>query len=319
MKPNADCRPRTLVRYAPVAIALASAMLVAVPASATPPPPLDVPAAPAPPVPVRAADPVSDAVAAYEAASAVRAPVAGPRSLTVASSGETAPPPAPAAPAAPYVFVDDGTGDVDVRFFAAGFPTAYLGVQVVELTAELCRHFGVDADAAVLVSKVTEDGPAAEAGIRVGDVLTAIDGKPIRGSWDLRRQIARREAEEIVLVDLVRDGRPDSVRATLAARENVPRVDLGRLRPLDRLPRADAPGMPIDPDGNVIVWGEEQRRAFEKALEGLREGRVLERLEEAEAARQRAHADRMRALEDRQRELIERLRELERSLAERDR
>lgn len=239
----------------------------------------------------------------------------------VAIAAEPGPPPrpAPAPPGAPYVFVDGEPGDVDVRFFANGFPSAYLGVHVIELTPELCEHFGVAAEGAVMVSSRTPDGPAQDAGLEVGDIITAIDGKPVRGSWELRRQIARREAEEIVLLDVVRDGRRDSVRATLGRREGVPRVDLGNLRPLERLPMPELREELLQGEGKVLIWGDEQRRAFERAIEELREGRVLERLEEAEAERQRAHEDRMRALEHRHREVTERLRELERRLQERER
>ena len=55
----------------------------------------------------------------------------------------------------------------------------YLGVSLLELTPELRRHFGVADDLGVMISSVAEHSPAMEFGVKVGDIITAIDDKRI--------------------------------------------------------------------------------------------------------------------------------------------
>ena len=70
----------------------------------------------------------------------------------------------------------------------------YLGVSLLDLTPELREHFGRK-ETGVMVLRVTADGPAAKAGLQVGDVITAIDGIAVDSSGDVgsrRRQEGRR-------------------------------------------------------------------------------------------------------------------------------
>lgn len=56
---------------------------------------------------------------------------------------------------------------------------AWLGVHVQDLTPDLARHFGVEGRGGVLVSRVFDGSPAEKAGIRRGDVLLTLDGRPL--------------------------------------------------------------------------------------------------------------------------------------------
>ncbi len=104
----------------------------------------------------------------------------------------------------------------------------FLGVDLLELTPELRRHFGAGDGAGVLVAHVEEGSPAAAAGLQVGDVLVSIDDKPVKSSWSLRELVAPRKAGDAVSLDVIRDGNRRQLRATLAEREG--RVlELGRL------------------------------------------------------------------------------------------
>jgi membrane-associated protease RseP (regulator of RpoE activity) len=114
----------------------------------------------------------------------------------------------------------------------------YLGVHVLELTPELRRHFSVDEDSGVLVSRVEEGSPAAQAGIAVGDVLLAVDGEEIASAWDLRAVVSPREQGDAVRVEVVRDGRALELEAALADRE-------GRLIELGNLLQRDGKGRPL--------------------------------------------------------------------------
>jgi len=104
----------------------------------------------------------------------------------------------------------------------------FLGVDLLELTPELRRHFNADEGAGVLVAHVESDSPAANAGLEVGDVLISIDGKPVKSSWSLRELIAPKKADDRVSLEVVRDGARRTLQATLVERE-------GRLLEMGKL------------------------------------------------------------------------------------
>jgi serine protease Do len=95
----------------------------------------------------------------------------------------------------------------------------YLGVFVKELTEADAAALGLRAKAGVLVSDVTDqNSPAAKAGIRSGDVVTAIDGKSVNTALDLTNAVADTPVGKTVRIDLLRDGARQTVNATLAER-----------------------------------------------------------------------------------------------------
>lgn len=104
----------------------------------------------------------------------------------------------------------------------------YLGVNLTELTPELREHFGVNEEAGVLVSKVESGSPAEKAGIKVGDVITSIDGKPVKVSWDIRSQLRGIEQEQAVPIEISRNGRSQTVTATVTLKER-PEFDLAPI------------------------------------------------------------------------------------------
>ena len=98
---------------------------------------------------------------------------------------------------------------------------AFLGVGLSPLTPELRTHFGVPEDLGVMVSKVEADSPAARAGIEVGDIIARVGGDDIGSASALARNIGHREEGENVDLEVWRDGKVETVQATLAAREGL--------------------------------------------------------------------------------------------------
>jgi serine protease Do len=70
-----------------------------------------------------------------------------------------------------------------------------LGVSVTPVTGQLADYFGVKEG--VLVSSVAESTPAAEAGIKAGDVITAIDGRAVTSAADITQAVRARGGEAV--------------------------------------------------------------------------------------------------------------------------
>jgi serine protease Do len=78
----------------------------------------------------------------------------------------------------------------------------------------------------VLVQEITPGGPAEKAGLKAGDIITAIDGRPIKDGDDLVNEIASRRPGSSVRLGYVREGKPADATVTIGDREKV-FADLG--------------------------------------------------------------------------------------------
>ncbi len=87
----------------------------------------------------------------------------------------------------------------------------FIGVQIQPVTAEIADAIGLRGAAGALVADATPAGPAARAGLRRGDMITAIDGAAVKDARDLSRRIAEVKPGEQIKVTVWRDGRERSV------------------------------------------------------------------------------------------------------------
>jgi serine protease Do len=67
------------------------------------------------------------------------------------------------------------------------------------------------------VSRVVEGSAAEKAGIRVGDVITSVNGQPVKSNSELRNALGLLHVGDKVDVGLMRDGKPMQLTAVLAA------------------------------------------------------------------------------------------------------
>jgi serine protease DegQ len=82
----------------------------------------------------------------------------------------------------------------------------WLGAGVQELTPELAESFKLGDTKGVLITEILRRSPADQAGIKTGDILIAIDNKPISDSGSMLETIASLPPGKVVLVQLVRNG-----------------------------------------------------------------------------------------------------------------
>ena len=88
-----------------------------------------------------------------------------------------------------------------------------LGIRVRAIDGQLANYF--DVERGLLVQHVEPSRPAAEAGLRAGDVVTSIDGATLERASQLRRHLRSVDRGATVTLDIVRDGAPMSIRVTL--------------------------------------------------------------------------------------------------------
>lgn len=99
----------------------------------------------------------------------------------------------------------------------------YLGISPEDLTPALQTEFGQKVGA--FVREVKLDSPAGKAGLQAGDIVTAYDGRPIRGEVVLRQTISATPPGRTISLDYVRDGHPGVASITLGA-SSVPAAEV---------------------------------------------------------------------------------------------
>jgi membrane-associated protease RseP (regulator of RpoE activity) len=113
----------------------------------------------------------------------------------------------------------------DFNFVAPGgfmyYRGSRLGIGVEALTDQLAEFFGVKSGHAVLVTEVTENSAAAKAGLKAGDVITAVDGQTIDGVPALLQAISRKQEGTIALT-IVRNRSEQTITVTVEKSETRP-------------------------------------------------------------------------------------------------
>ena len=91
----------------------------------------------------------------------------------------------------------------------------WLGVRSESVTAEIARSLGLDRPQGVLVTSLYPGGPGDRAGVREGDVITAVDGVEINDSSGLNYRVGSRRPGERAEITVLRDGQTRTLNATV--------------------------------------------------------------------------------------------------------
>ncbi len=87
----------------------------------------------------------------------------------------------------------------------------WLGVQIQPVTKDIAESLGLKSDRGALVTEPQPDSPAAKAGLKSGDVITAVDNEPVQDARDLARKIAGIAPGTEVTLAIDRDGKSENV------------------------------------------------------------------------------------------------------------
>lgn len=161
--------------------------------------------------------------------------------------------------------------------FSFGGDGGYLGVQTIEVNKDNYAKFGLSSVRGVAIEKVVEGSPAANAGLRDGDVIIAVNGDEVASSRKLTRLITEIDPDHTAKITVLRNGSQQDITATLGKRPT-PRFENGafattlpgriEMPDLKDLPRIDVPGIAIAPemDGKSFVWRSGQGRSIGVAV-----------------------------------------------------
>ena len=89
----------------------------------------------------------------------------------------------------------------------------WLGVKGDSVSADIARSLGLERPQGIILTDIYAGGPGARAGLREGDVITAIDGAEINDQGGLNFRVGTREPNQTVQVSILRDGRAQTVDA----------------------------------------------------------------------------------------------------------
>jgi len=101
----------------------------------------------------------------------------------------------------------------------------WIGVEPNELSPELAETFGVKAQAGVIITGVLQNGPAAQSGLRPGDVITRVAGKPINNVSELLSSVAALKPGTASKFDVLRREAKVELNVTPGVRPKPRKVD----------------------------------------------------------------------------------------------
>ena len=112
----------------------------------------------------------------------------------------------------------------------------WTGASLSDVGRDIAASLGLDRVAGAIVTRVSRGSPAAKSGLRVGDVITAVDGREVADARSARYRLTTAGVGGRVELDILRDGRALTVRLPLVAIPPLERDDVRNLsgnHPLD--------------------------------------------------------------------------------------
>ena len=91
-------------------------------------------------------------------------------------------------------------GEVVTAKDSGGKEGGRVGLSVETVTSEIASRLGLDDTAGVIISRVTQDSPAEEAGLKRGDVIREVNRRPVAGVRDYERAVSSTKGKELLFL-----------------------------------------------------------------------------------------------------------------------
>jgi serine protease Do/serine protease DegQ len=117
-----------------------------------------------------------------------------------------------------------------------------LGINIYDVNSDIAKEYGLSEASGALIAGVAPGSAAEKAGVKTGDIVTAVDGHAIRSAAELRRTIGMIRVGDKVELGLVRDGKPLKLTALVAEKGALESRSAGGIhKSLEGAEFADAP------------------------------------------------------------------------------
>jgi serine protease Do len=93
----------------------------------------------------------------------------------------------------------------------------YMGIGISDVTPENSKFFDLKKAEGALVTQIEPNSPGAKGGLKTGDVITELDGKPVNDAGELQVQVGQKRPGTTINLDVVRNGKSVTVPVTLEA------------------------------------------------------------------------------------------------------
>src|ERR1700716_344983 len=94
---------------------------------------------------------------------------------------------------------------------------AYIGIQIADVTPDNAKFFQMNKAEGALIRQVEPDAPGAKAGLRTGDVITELDGKPVTDAGQLQMTVGQKRPGDTIHLQVMRDSKPTNIAVKLEA------------------------------------------------------------------------------------------------------
>ncbi|MBT9332076.1 Do family serine endopeptidase [Paracidobacterium acidisoli] len=91
----------------------------------------------------------------------------------------------------------------------------FIGISISDVTPDNAKFFDVQKATGAVVTDVSADAPGDKAGLKTGDVITELDGKPVTDAGELQMEVGQKQPGDTIHLQVVRDGKPMSISVTL--------------------------------------------------------------------------------------------------------
>lgn len=134
----------------------------------------------------------------------------------------------------------------------------WLGVVIQNVNDDIADSIGLAKTNGAMITKVTEDGPAAKEDIKAGDVIVEVNGNEVKDSRDLARKIAELDPDTSVKLSIVRYGDKREVDMMLGAFPSTKKLaSLRKDEPTDQSEQMEKLGLSLAPAVKIPGAGEE--------------------------------------------------------------